>query len=403
VANQRLAYRKNKISDERVQKLDDLGFSWGRGTIPKSKRRPTRGSGPRSVAGEAGDSEEDGGRKRKRRNAATAGDNAGVDSAPARSTTRSAGNSYSVEEASPSQSAAMKTELPVVDGADATDVLIKAETDDEIEAEEMEIEAAGSESSDLPPSNAHKSDTSDREGLIPSHEVTVLADSAIVANGEGNLKPDGLLPDFVPSSDPNHGHDETVCTTEVKLEEHNDANYGEDGVDEKTTGREGALLARIRALEAEVASLRGLAKVKQERIVDVKNELENAKEATEDLAQKLQMSEAACLELRELAIYALEGDEEVRLEAQRQLANASTERCMSSNCLGNLGSQRNVLTGCGHVVCRECLGYDVAFTGVDTASVPVMLGLRGFCACKVQGCTKKSREAWILKGICPPA
>ena len=114
VGHQRHAYKKGKLSEERVRKLDALGFSWGWGTIPNSKRRPAHGSRPRSDAGEAGDGEGDVGRReRKKSNAVAADDNdAGAASAPARSTTRSARNRDTVEVADPSQSAAWKPSPP---------------------------------------------------------------------------------------------------------------------------------------------------------------------------------------------------------------------------------------------------------------------------------------------------
>jgi len=159
-------------------------------------------------------------------------------------------------------------------------------------------------------------------------------------------------------------------------------------------------LKELKSTEADSALLReaknrsdGLVKVKQEMIVHVKKERDDAKEAVEELR----------LRLRDLAEAALRENEQVRREARRQLANASTERCMmSSNCLGNLGTQRTVLTGCGHVVCYECIKRDVAFTGDDKyTSEPFKYVFGDLCACKVQGCTKKSSEALFL--TCPPA
>ena len=126
VANQRQAYKKGKLSKERVQRLDDIGFSWDRGTIPNSERRP-RGSRPRSDSGMAGDGEGDSGRERKRRAAAD------DDSAPARSMAQSARDSNTFEDVDPSQPPAMGTELPVRDDAEVPAA--------ENEVEEMEIES----------------------------------------------------------------------------------------------------------------------------------------------------------------------------------------------------------------------------------------------------------------------
>ena len=115
VANQR--QRKGKLSEERVRKLDALGFSWGRETIPKSKRRPTRGSKSRSDAGEAGEGEEGGDKERKRRNTAVAA--ASAPALPEECVSNAAecdGETDSEIDTKP-----LKPE----------DVLIKAETDDE--------------------------------------------------------------------------------------------------------------------------------------------------------------------------------------------------------------------------------------------------------------------------------
>ena len=114
------AYKKGKLPGERVQKLDNIGFSWGRGTIPKPKKRPTRRNRPRSGASEGGGGEEDGGSERKRRNAAA--DDAGTDSAmaiPEECVSNIVGND--VETDSEIDTKPLKLE----------DVLIKAETDDE--------------------------------------------------------------------------------------------------------------------------------------------------------------------------------------------------------------------------------------------------------------------------------
>ena len=96
--------------------------------------------------------------------------------------------------------------------------------------------------------------------MIPSDEVaavtvTVLADAE--ADRGGNLKLGSLRPDSVPSSGPNHGDDETGCTNEGKHEEYDNrcADDGDDDMNEHTTGRDGALLARIKTLEVEVARL----------------------------------------------------------------------------------------------------------------------------------------------------
>ena len=83
---QRTAHKRGKLSKERLQKLNDLGFVWNpRQGRPKSKRRPTRWSRPRSNAGVAGEGDEDGGSKGERRNAAVDGDDAGTNSPTARS------------------------------------------------------------------------------------------------------------------------------------------------------------------------------------------------------------------------------------------------------------------------------------------------------------------------------
>ena len=81
MSRQRQAYKIGKLSEGRVQRLEDLGFLWGRGTIPNSKRCPARGSRPRSDASVAGEGEDDGGRGKKRRYTAAADDDAMADSA----------------------------------------------------------------------------------------------------------------------------------------------------------------------------------------------------------------------------------------------------------------------------------------------------------------------------------
>ena len=125
VQNQRAAYKKGKLSEERVRKLDALGFCWGRGTIPKSKRRPTRGRRSRSDARVAGEDEGAGGRERKRRNADN--DDAGTDSVPALpEECVSNAAEYDVETDSEVDTNPLKPE----------DVLIKAETDDESSIDE---------------------------------------------------------------------------------------------------------------------------------------------------------------------------------------------------------------------------------------------------------------------------
>ena len=242
VNTQRRAYKKGKLSEKRVRKLDDISFSWGRGATSNSNRRPTRGSRSRSVAGVAEEGEKDGERNKQRRNVAAANDdNAGKDSAPTKSTSTGDRDEAGVSvggEAGPGGTAAAGTMPPPTN---------------------LDEPVSESEGSDLPPLSAQKSDTSDREHLIPSHEVAAVAVTFLVdADADrGNLKPGSLRPDSVPSSDPNPCDDETVCTTEVKLEEYDNqgADDGDDDVDEKATGRDGALLARIKALEEKNASL----------------------------------------------------------------------------------------------------------------------------------------------------
>ncbi|EJK77126.1 hypothetical protein THAOC_01062 [Thalassiosira oceanica] len=170
------------------------------------------------------------------------------------------------------------------------------------------------------------------------------------------------------------------------------------------------LLAEVKderddAIEGMMA-LETAVKVKQEvngtlkrNLADVEDKLDVAIEEREGLY-------LGCLQLQELAQNAIQENEEVRREARRKLANATTEQCMWPNCHGNRGSQRNILMGCGHVVCYDCIEE---LYGVDhilddpKSSEPYMLSLRGYCACKVKGCTKKSGEALILNGRCPPA
>ena len=123
VSRQRQAYKTDKLSEERVQKLEDLGFGWdGWVAILKFERRPTRGSRPRSDAGEAREGEEDGGRERKRRNADADNDDAGTASAPALpEECVSNAAERDVETDNEIDTKSLKPE----------DVLIKAETDDE--------------------------------------------------------------------------------------------------------------------------------------------------------------------------------------------------------------------------------------------------------------------------------
>ncbi|EJK76742.1 hypothetical protein THAOC_01480 [Thalassiosira oceanica] len=156
-------------------------------------------------------------------------------------------------------------------------------------------------------------------------------------------------------------------------------------------------LEKLNSAEAESARLReeinrseGRVKIKQERIVRVKNELEDQKEAAEELAQSLQAS-------RTLTKDAIEKCDQLR----RELRKASIDPCM---CCGNSESrrQRNFWPGCGHIVCYDCLEGDVHQIGVDKSSKPVLYELRGYCACKVQGCKGTSREALMLNGTCPP-
>ncbi|EJK46475.1 hypothetical protein THAOC_34853, partial [Thalassiosira oceanica] len=165
-------------------------------------------------------------------------------------------------------------------------------------------------------------------------------------------------------------------------------------------------LRKLNSADAEIARLRegknrseGRLKVKQEKIVYVKNELEDRKETAEELTQKLETTEVMCLQLQELAQNASQENEEVRREARRKLANTSTEPCMWPNCRGNRGSQRNILMGCGHVVCYECIKDDVQMPGYRLgASEPFMLVLRGACACKIAS-TNLEASLEILTGI----
>ena len=118
VQSQRAAYKKGKLSEERVQKLEDLGFCWV--VIPNSERRRTSGSRPRSDADEAREGEGGGGRERKSRNAAA--DDAGTASAPAiPEECVSNAAEYDGETDSEIDTKSLKPE----------DVLIKTETDDE--------------------------------------------------------------------------------------------------------------------------------------------------------------------------------------------------------------------------------------------------------------------------------
>ncbi|EJK44815.1 hypothetical protein THAOC_36615 [Thalassiosira oceanica] len=141
----------------------------------------------------------------------------------------------------------------------------------------------------------------------------------------------------------------------------------------------------------EMMALETAVKVKQEvngtlkrNLADVKDKLDVAIEEREGLF-------LGCLQLQELAQNALQENEEVRREARHKLANATTEPCMWPNCQGNRGSQRNILMGCGHVVCDKCIQDDVAFTHDDKyTSEPFMLELRGACACKIASTTLKA-------------
>ena len=139
-----------------------------------------------------------------------------------------------------------------------------------------------SESPDLLQSTARKSDTSDREGLIPPDEVEAVT-ATFLPDAEADrviLKLGSLRSDLVPSSGPNYGDDETVCTTEGKLEEYSNqgADGGDDDMNEHTTVRDGALLARIKTLEEKNARLE--AENARMKLVEAKNailEAENAR------------------------------------------------------------------------------------------------------------------------------
>lgn len=132
----------------------------------------------------------------------------------------------------------------------------------------------------------------------------------------------------------------------------------------------------------------------------IEEQLEATKETGEQLYQSLRASQAMTSQLWALNEAAFGKYEEVRCA----LANASTVSCMSSSCCGNRGSQRLLLTGCGHVVCHECIGRDLGFVINDPKTLkPYKNTMRGSCTCKFEGCTTKSYEGWILKGMCPPA
>ena len=95
VYGQRKARKKGRLSGERVEKLESLGFNFGQGTMSR----------PRSDAGVTGQGEADRVRRGKR-HLASAND-AGADSSSARSTARPAGYSDAFEVKNASQSAAM--------------------------------------------------------------------------------------------------------------------------------------------------------------------------------------------------------------------------------------------------------------------------------------------------------
>ena len=146
----------------------------------------------------------------------------------------------------------------------------------------FEEPVAEPEGSDLPPSTAQKSDIPDHEDLIPLHEVaavtvTFLDDADVDA---GNLKPGSPRPDSVPSFSSNQCDDEAVCTAKGKLEEHvnQGADDDDDYMDEHAAGRDGALLSRIKALEAEVARLE--AENMRMKLVDAKNAILEAENAS---------------------------------------------------------------------------------------------------------------------------